>query len=369
MPLVFEEVMGWLETDSIAQAENIVVSWRKESEWRHDPIAIAQAYFTSGRILQHLSEWEEAENWYEKGLLALLPIDSATYLKGILLLDLGYMQALQGQWLEAQPNFFNSLTIWKERKDSVQMAKSLSNLGQVFSQLGQYDSAVAYLTESGLIGENLRDSLRLFSTANNLGDVYAKQKQWRKAVENYEKAQSIRSAMVSRRMDINSKRSLAEAYAEVGRNSEGLILLEECKRKAEEEGLPDLLVLIQSSFGYIYYLGGDYNSAFLAFRAVWEEPDNVNAFNLMNAYLNGGASLFFLDRYAEAETAYLKALSLAKEIGAQQEESYAYYNLAELYDAMGQTDRVFKYMLAYDELNSTLLNERRTQQVAEMQEK
>ena len=97
--------------------------------------------------------------------------------------SMGYDYGDLGEYDEAYYYFTQSFRVARQRNDSLKMSIALHNVGSVFKELGQYDVAIEHLELSNKISEKIKDKEGRPYYLDELGDVYLRKHEFKKAEE------------------------------------------------------------------------------------------------------------------------------------------------------------------------------------------
>ena len=122
------------------------------TELQYENIDEAQQYTAEALAISEKKNWNWglAESNVQMAFLATLMGDFTTALK----FDNRYLQAVRNM------------------NDSLAIAKALNNIGQDYSDLGEYDDAYYYITRSYKVARSIQDSLMQTICLFNLGHVF-----------------------------------------------------------------------------------------------------------------------------------------------------------------------------------------------------
>lgn len=190
--------------------------------------------------------------------------------------NLGITFARMGDYSKAREYLFSSLTeklkLVRTRSDTLNLASSYINLGQIETTLSNLDSAFSYLNtaEKLLLSTSNSESSDIDIVYNNKGNVYSLQGDYEKALAYYNKS---------------------------------LIML---RRKSPGHGR---IKEIQMNIGHIYFVSGEYEKSAGFFRACIAEDPFADA--NIKTYRNLGRSLEALGQFQEAGDYFRKAIEIS----------------------------------------------------------
>ncbi|MFM9910085.1 MAG: ATP-binding protein [Chitinophagaceae bacterium] len=132
------------------------------------------------------SDYEGAINFYLRSLEEARRIGIKAY-EISALSDLGLSYVSLQRPLEAKKFFLSCANLALQSREISSVLTSYDNLGAIYSQLGQYDSALIFLEEALLIGREAGSLIDTSGTYNNIGSIYFKQKKFSLALEYFSK--------------------------------------------------------------------------------------------------------------------------------------------------------------------------------------
>lgn len=280
------------------------------------------AYFSLAGLYEESGDWPKAVESYDQ-TLGLMPDNEDAYIN-VISAYTKVMQKKPGQALyqsarrEALEKYFKLLNEKPPR------AQSFLNLGNIFTEMGDYERAIAAYRR--VLDMNPTNSKAL----NNLGNLYKRGGEREAALSYFEK--SIQAD--SRNVDayVNS----ANVYAQQKQYDKA----ESLYKKALSINSKNSLAYF--NLGYIYEMNGQLKKAVEAYRSAAEfDPQNAEAYyNLGNVYVQ-------LEDGEGARQAYLKAVEL------KPSHMDAWVNLSVLAYKVGDFVNAVKYcdeavLLGYD---------------------
>jgi class 3 adenylate cyclase/tetratricopeptide (TPR) repeat protein len=230
----------------------------------------------------------EAAIQYYQRLLPLLPQAG----QGEILLELGHIWQLTGQWREAEEAFQQVLAIADKIGAAQQVAESQCRLGVLSRLRGAFSDALAWLERAGIGFEALGSQQGIGEVAKETGIVYWSQGNYPEALACFEKCQQIAIALNDQRNLYRAIGNMGLIYEMQGNNARALA--------CHEQG-----------FQIATRLGDRLGSS-------------VAVGNMGNVYLEQGY-------YSRALTCYLQNLHIALELGYRLGVSIAIGNVGNVY--------------------------------------
>ena len=204
-----------------------------------------------------------------------------------------------GEWHAAIENYRNSLRISVSLDDSLNIAKANNNLGLVYTQIGQLDSAI-FAYEAALDHYPALERQKYEASLHiNIGLVFQKKGNHQQANEYFLK-------------------SLAWSEA-----------------SNDQVGINNACFNI----GNIHYYLKDYHQAISYYRRSIQSQGYINVHTLANAYSNLGSCFLKVQEVDSSIHYHERALSLRRDMGNEGGVSSSLYNLGNSYYEMGQYHR------------------------------
>lgn len=265
--------------------------------------------------------------------------------------QLSYLATLRGDFVTALRFDKARLPIALALKDSTNIAMSLNYLGNDYTNLGEYDEAYYYFTQSFRIARAIHDSIQITIAMHNVGTVFKELGQYDIAIDHAEVARKIGEK-------INDLDGPAYTYYEMGD-----IYLRTNKYEKSEEALLKALAItrkrnikilepdIVARMARLYLREGKFAKADAYYDTVkmLHEKTN-NEYGLAESILGKGKVYLRQESFEEASNLILEALNIAKRINARTLEIDCYRALSTL--AEGKQD--YKSALAYTKQSKVL---------------
>jgi tetratricopeptide (TPR) repeat protein len=137
-------------------------------------------HFRQGRTLQAMHLLEHALSIYMR-------IKDAPTIP-LLLMETGMVHTAMGDYKEARNSYERAWEIWRESGDMLRQANLLNNLGVLHWQVGEYERAVECLEEGLLCAQRIGHNRFEALVALSLADVYSEVGDWDSAALHYRRA-------------------------------------------------------------------------------------------------------------------------------------------------------------------------------------
>ncbi|GAB1444735.1 MAG: tetratricopeptide repeat-containing sensor histidine kinase [Cyclobacteriaceae bacterium] len=229
-----------------------------------------------------------------------------------------------GEYDEAYFYFTQSFRISRAIKDTLQTAIALHNVGAVFKELGQYDIALDHIELARKLGEKINDKDGLAYTFYEMGDIYLRNNKYDDAKETLLKALSI-----TRERDID--------------------ILE-----------PNII----SRIARLYLRKGEFDKAYQYYdSSEMLHSKTKNEYGLAESSLGKGRVALKQGKFDDATNQILESLNIAKRINARTLEVECYRALSQLYEVRGDYKSALDYTKQSKALQDSLFNQDMTQKI------
>ncbi|MEO0405852.1 MAG: tetratricopeptide repeat protein [Cyanobacteria bacterium P01_A01_bin.135] len=246
-----------------------------------------------------------------------------------------------GQYQTAIEYHEQALAIMREIEDRAGEGITLGNLGVVYEILSQYQEAIDLYEQRLAIAREVDDRTGESYTLGNLGIVYERRGQYQEAIDLYEQQLIITREIGDRAGEGNALGNLGNAYNKLGQYQEAIDLYEQqliITREIDDRA-GEGRALGNSGIAYLslsqYQEAIDlYEQQLIIVREIGDRNGEGRALgNLGNAYNK-------LGQYQEAIDLYEKRLAIAREIGDRDGEGRVLGNLGSVYLSLSQHQEV-----------------------------
>ena len=290
----------------------------------------AQANYANETAIEH----------YQR-LLPLLPAAE----QGDILLKLGEVYQLVGQWENAEQMFAAALQQFGQQNDTVAMGHSLRKLGTLQRSKGAYETALSQLQEAQTLFETANAQQPLADTLQEMGIVYMQQGEFDRALALFQQCQRLTETIGDKRGQYRAIGNIGGLYYWQDELEQALAQFEQCHQLALE--LNDRLILSRSfgNIGNVYLEQGDLARALasysenlrLAAEIGYLQGVSISIGNIGNLYLAQGdcASALVCNTYN---------LSVALELGDVQGVVFALWLIGHAFLCQGDHEAAALYM-------------------------
>ncbi len=331
--LDMKDQMKLLRTVFIFFCLFLSISWAKDSI----PELETKLHSVSGKekleVLNALSEayWGEAPEKtvrYGQEALSLAEELNDETEKARALNSIGVGHKFISDYETALKYCLKALNIRENSGDKKGIAESLHEVGIIYDYLSNYDNALQYYNKSLKIREEIGDKKGIAASLNNIGIIYHLTENYEKALEYYLKSLDIR------------------------------------KELRDEKGIASCL----NNAGVIYSIKKDYDKALKYCSKALEMVEKMgNKYETANILNNIGSFYMAIQRYDESLSYLERSLKIAKELDAKEilRENYEFHS--DLCAAKNDYKKALEYYKLSVKEKDSILNEKSSKQVADMQ--
>jgi signal transduction histidine kinase len=283
--------------------------------------------------------------------------------KGKIFLRLAYLETMEGDYAEALQYDLRCAKLYADEGDSLGLAKAYLDIGADYRDLGEYDEAYAYLTQSFRIARahpgvlSNQDSLMLSVALHNMGTVFGELGQYDLAYQHLMASSKISEAIRDAEGPAYTNDELGELHRKKGDFNMAEENLRTAASLARQLRIRFLLPRVQIHLANLYLDKGDYPLALRYYDSVRaHETITNNRFALAECDLGSGRVMAKLGRYEEALKRYQQSLSVATQLNARNLALSNYSALASLYENRKDYANALAYHRQHDALRDSLIS-------------
>lgn len=283
--------------------------------------------------------------------------------QGKIFLRLAYLETMEGDYAEALQYDLRCAKLYADEGDSLGLAKAYLDIGADYCDLGEYDEAYAYLTQSFRITRSFsavlssQDSLMLSVALHNMGTVFGELGQYDLAYRHLMASSKISDAIHDADGPAYTNDELGELHRKKGDFKMAEENLQTAVNLARKLRIRFLLPRVQTHLANLYLDKGDYALALQYYDSVRaNEAITNNRFALAECDLGSGKVMARQGKYEEALKRYQQSLSVAKQLNARNLELLNYSALASLYEIRKDYANALSYHRQHDALRDSLVS-------------
>lgn len=268
--------------------------------------------------------------------------------------------------------FQKALNVWEQlQKLQIQKTKilnhkssTLSNIGLVYSEQGDYAKALGYFFSALKIAEELGDKNGIAAFLGNIGIVFHHQKDYPKALEYYSRALKIAEELEDKNGMAIYLGNIGVIYSEQGNYPKALDFYFKALKIDEEIGNKICTVAELGKIGVVFHHQKHYHEALDYYFKALKMAEELGDKNRIAIWLGNIGSLYTdIKKYTEAEKYLLNALKIDKEIGALDGEKNIEEALTELYEKTGNYKKALEHYKKSIVAKDSLYNEEKHKEI------
>lgn len=262
-----------------------------------------------------------------------------------------YLATLRGDFITALKFDKTRLPLSISSKDSAQIASSLNYLGNDYVNLGEYDEAYYYFTQSFRISRAIKDSIQTAIALHNVGTVFKELGQYEIALDHVKLSSKLSEQIKDIDGPAYSYNELGDIYSRTSKFDEAEAAFLKALTITRQKGINILEPEIISRMARLYLRQGEFEKALVYFdSAEMLHSKTQNEFGLAEAILGKGRVNLKQKNFDQAINLILEALNICKRINARTLEIECYRALSTLYE-----ERLdYKSALAYTKQSKVL---------------
>ncbi|WP_293349950.1 MULTISPECIES: tetratricopeptide repeat protein [unclassified Microcoleus] len=267
--------------------------------------------------------------------------------EAVTLSNIGLVYSDLGEPQKALEYYDRSLPLSRAVGDRAQEAVTLNNIGLAYSNLGEPQKALAAYNQSLPLSRGVGDRFQEAITLNNIGVVYSNLGEQQKALEYYDRSLPLSQATGNRLQESNTLNNIGLVYSKLGEQQKALAAYNLSLPLSREIGNRFQEAIILSNIGLAYSNLGEpqkalaaYNQSLFLSQAVGNRGQEAITLN------NIGLVYSNLGEPQKALAAYNQSLPLSRAVGDRSQEAITLNNIGLLSSNLGEPQ---KALAAYNQ--------------------
>jgi CHAT domain-containing protein/Tfp pilus assembly protein PilF len=289
------------------------------------------------------SDYQTALEKWETGLEQAREIDDKRYISHFLS-NLGVVYSNLGQYRKALDYYQQGLEIQREIGDKRGVSNNLTNLGVGYDNLGQYRKALDYYQQALAIDREIGNKPGVSNNLTNLGVVYRNLGEYRKALDYYQQALAIARQIGDKLGVSNNLANLGMVYDSLGEYRKALDYYQQALAIFRKIGDKHREGAGLNNLGVVYRNLGEYRKALDYYQQALTIARQIgNKRGVGKNLMNIGVMYQNLEQYRKVLDYYQQALAIARQIGDKHGIGKNLSNLGILYHRFGQYRKALDY--------------------------
>jgi len=244
--------------------------------------------------------------------------------------------------------------------------RALNVTGSSYWVVGEYESALDYYQLSARESGAIKDTLGLANSYNNMGEVYKK-------IQDYQKSIELLNIALQWQKKIKIPYGIAyynigENYLLMNRLPDAIDYFNRSLAQSLAENDIRTLAYTYQGLGLIKYKEEEYYQALAYFtkaEKLWKSQGEIRT--LIQIYQNFGDTFVKLKQFDKGKEYVNQAIQLATQIQAADLQVSNYHKLANLYQASGEFEKAVIVLQKYGAIKDSIYNQKKTEQIARLQ--
>jgi len=312
-------------------AQDIDASLREHSSQKHDVVALSK-------------EKEAVNALYELGKKHLKQNDVETAL-------VIFLQCLD----KTQQHNFPKL-----------QAKVCRKISSIHQEIGDFDLAYSYQLQSLEIYERASDSLGIAKSLYEIGNIFFFQQNFELALQNYSKSKQIVENVGDSIGIYSCLGAIGSVHNRLQHIDKSLDINLEALRLAEKMNYTEGIAYALHNTATDYYDLGYCETALEYYKkALFYKKEIGDKFDEIPTLQSLGLVHLHMNETKQALRFFNEALELAEAIDAKHRQAEVYQSLSLAYEHSNNTTEAFRYLKAHTELKNSIMNENTLKEMAQ----
>ena len=250
-----------------------------------------------------------------------------------------------------------------ERKNDIDAANYLQQMGAVCYHLGRYPQALDLMLQAGKLYRSAGKPALLAANLNELGILYYYTRQPARARQQYDEALSIYRSLNDRAGMAVTSGKIGHLYEKEHQYDRAFQYQRQALQYYRERADRPGVAKIYENLGSIFEDLARYDSARYYFENALQLYGQTNETSRIEVLNNLGDVLRKTGRYRESLQQTRKALALAQKTGETYQLNSAYYDLSKAFNLMGVNDSAYHYLIQSRKYQTAIYSEESTKQL------
>jgi serine phosphatase RsbU (regulator of sigma subunit) len=257
----------------------------------------------------------------------------------------------------------------EKMKDKEALAAGYTNMGFLYSSLGDYEKSITFLLKALKIEEETKDTADIAVCMNGIGSLYFSMANYPKALEYMFKTLKMDSLLGNKNNLSTHYGNIGICYVNLNQYDKALKYLLRCESLCKEFGQNQSSANLLNT-GIVYQKKGEIGKALEYLQnAIKEAEREKDVSSIASVNIALGDLYIQMKEYDKAIKFAEQALSISKENKIIEYEIQALKTLAYANSSLKKYQKAFEYHEQFSDLKDTLLTEQNGRVIAEMNTK
>lgn len=290
--------------------------------------------------------------------------------KAISLTNIGDGYSKLSNYNKSLECFLKSLKLYEEIENNKGIASSLNFIGVVYRNLGDYDEALQYHLESLKTWEEIGDKNGIASSLNSIGSIYWYLENYHKALKYYKKTLEITKETGNKNGCAATLNNIGLVYSELEDYHRSTEYQLKSLKTFKEIGNKNAEAVILNNIGRDYFNLNNYNKALKYYLQSLKVREKIgDKYGLAVTLNNVGDVYLKLQNSNKAFYYFERGLKLAEKIEAKDLIKDGYESFSQFYSTKNDYKKALEYYKLYTEVKDSIFTKESSDKIAEMQTK
>jgi signal transduction histidine kinase len=282
--------------------------------------------------------------------------------------QLALLASLSGDYNTALKYDQSNFTHVMDQKDSAAISATLNFIGNDYHDLGRYDEAYYYFTQSHKIATSIHDSLRMVKSLHNVGTVFSELGQYDIALQHFDIARGIGERIKDEDGKAYMLDEKAEVYLKTKEYDKAREALTQAMRVIRERELSLIEHRALIGFAKLAFELGEYNKSLMYYDSAYAlHRKHDNEFGVAETNLGKSKVYLAQGKFKEAETLLIQTSEAARQLNATRLETDSYKQLSELAEQRGDFKNALRYYKSHKTLEDSVISQEMVQKLYQNQ--
>jgi signal transduction histidine kinase len=282
--------------------------------------------------------------------------------------QLSLLASLSGDYATALRYDNTNLAQVVEQKDSAAIGAVLNYIGNDYHDLGRYDEAYYYFTQSHKIASAIKDSLRMVKSLHNVGTVFKELGQYEIALQHFDIARKIGELIHDTDGLAYTLDEKADVYLRQKNYDKARELLLQAAKVIKERNLSIIENRVLTHLAILSAEIGDYANAIVYYDSAYNQHKKYdNEFGVAEANLGKSKVYLAQGKFKEAEALLISASASAHQLNAHKLETDSYRQLSDLAEKKGDFKNALRYYKIHKSLEDSIISQDMVQKLYQSQ--
>ncbi|MEM9856390.1 MAG: tetratricopeptide repeat protein [Bacteroidota bacterium] len=283
--------------------------------------------------------------------------------------DYGVYYWSQSQYGQSLTKFKYALGIFERLNNQNRISSQLNNIGNIYDELGDYETALDYQIKALRIKEKLDlDGKKIANSYVNIGNIHVELANYNLAIEYYEKALAIGEQIQNLDVVMSCKMNLAVVYGNSGNHALAIETYKYALKHWRQNNAQYDVASVLDGLGQEYFSLGQLDSALVSYQESsqineefgYEDILGLNFRNIGEVFAEKGS-------YSEALDYLFKALAISERSETQKELIHDYRVIASTYKKIGDFQKALLYHEKYMDQYSKVFSSEKEEAINRLQ--